>query len=1178
MGPTELTSQQLIEGFHKALIGGTVAEQKKSFHSYLNFLRTSANGDPEKVSAVVDGIVPHNFWEGILKVDIILHFHLFQHSLEILKSENKLYTAKLLKNTWFTKKLLDTFTPQQFVNELFSVTSVSTRIRVINKLIKHNSNNEFSKQLFHAYLEKYGLHAAKQLLPMCSVDVIEDITINKKIKLSTSTQHKVIDRNIKLAKHFLKDAKNRKEVKYIASKNLQLLSEILHDSTININGVNFGNAITHKVIKNFKDLVLSKPEKYIDILKQGRMSFDLKDEYGYLIYKLIVEKKIDILSRYWDNYLSPLPKQKRLEIYLNAFKEINKCSLEEKPQYIDETFLNLVEDVDVREKFAQLKYNVDKELTWIKYMRIDKSIPLFKEKLSVAKKPYVRQQIVELLVETCKIHNDNEALLDVLRFVTKRLRNDEEHVRSRFIFSLLNEFKLHDLNKEHWSYINEIEKLFEINGECFLERCTLLNEKIIYHLKKGLPINELLAKHREDLLIMLNYSHRDELNLEKEFILQTASYWNSEPNDSVKFDVCFRLLSAVQSYNSRHPENRIDAKKILPLKWVIQRLEESKETNSYIDALFICYILENSPLEDRHRVIRLFFAISFKLEYKILLHFVKKEPLAIVHYLEDFLKRDAMLEIIQSPKLLQNFKKLAKFDIHQKVIDYYTHCTINGEKEFEEKTSRLHDVIELKSISLEILSVCMSEGDYINLITKYYPDEAHVNTESEESTELYRLRKSICENLHNLNTALTALNTLLKFCIGDYLKFCLKGLYHLFFHTQECKLPSVVNELKVKAVSVRKHAIFLSFATLPRSFVFEFMESYILKEKHVSVVAYALLTTFKYFTRNLDNKFFEFFKCLLRKIDKNDESTLEFITNKCKLPEMFVAQYVEFVWDVLEEFGKNGSEFEDTKFKLLQHLKENDYFVLNNEFLDRIIMNNFLKGDKRNLGTLENVVMRYLFYCDSPDTQHHRVDMIFTILNDYKKSHGSEVREFHEFIARFVEKFASFALRYKLTSTNLVNQFIKYFNDFIDLFESFTEHLILNVLVLHVESISENYVLNFAEKIAAFIDDLELKYEVGAIMYCKDEASNFIKKSIRHYDRLSFEENLYKYLEHFYTSSTGLGVAIITTALLEDVNSYCLPHSETKFRYEDLIEKLKGRTEPVIKLLVQSFLANCYYG
>lgn len=54
---------------------------------------------------------------------------------------------------------------------------------------------------------------------------------------------------------------------------------------------------------------------------------------------------------------------------------------------------------------------------------------------------------------------------------------------------------------------------------------------------------------------------------------------------------------------------------------------------------------------------------------------------------------------------------------------------------------------------------------------------------------------------------------------------------------------------------------------------------------------------------------------LLKQVDKNDENTLNFITKENVVPVMFVAEYVEFIWNTIEWFEKQGSDdFEDTKF------------------------------------------------------------------------------------------------------------------------------------------------------------------------------------------------------------------------------------------------------------------------
>lgn len=1141
-----LSTQQLIDAFREK----NIKERTRAFNSYLSALEENTKEDVQKLYAVIDGIIPQIFWETVLKVDIILHFKLFSHALDILKGGNKVLISKILKNAWFIEKLIVTYTPEEFVNDLFCFTSISARMKIINGLIKYNKDEEFGKELYKEYTEKYGLVAAKQLLPLCPVNVVEDVVINKEINLPIPTVRKVIGKDLKIAKHFFKNIayRNKYELRYIARTNLPLLIEILRNCKMH-KLFSFGSSTTHRLTRSYKDYILqsSSSLEFLNSLKVKRVYVDLKEEYEQLIYNLIVSKRYGTAFDTFKTVLSPLPKQKQREIYLKALKLATNRDWEDNPGFIDHFFFIQACDNVERDKYAEIMYNKTKQDDWIKYMSTEKSIPLYKKKLSTISRSICISFYIDMLIETCKINDDKIALLDVLKYAIKRLRNIKE-LECLIGYTLLHEFNLYELSEEHWKYINELEHLFKMNNIYFAKEADITHEQIIFCLKNDKSIAELLGKLHTKR-ISIEYNYRSDVGVEKEFILQSAVYWKDNIGDEdAKLNAYLHLLYAIQSYNSRHKDICINTKETLPIRWMVENLEGKNEQRFlYINSLFKYCLLEDVEFVERNKVIRIFFKRSEQ-DRDILLHLLKNKPKLLIENINNFLSSNAILQIIRSKKLLNYYRKFSYLDLNQTVVDYSIISLQNDKSEFE----------TIKSLT--VLSVCMDEQGYLNLIKQYYPDQ---NATVEKNSKLYKIRKAICKNMLNLNNPSLALNALLPFCVKDYLKFCLQSLYSLVFNIQENNLICFIKELRTKSEIIPKHATGLSLAALDRKHKLQFLRNIIENEKDRSVIALTIERVFKYFTKNLDKDFFELFKLLLKKIDKNDEKTFNVITDVRNLPQIFVAEYVKVVWNMLEEFNEQEFKYKDKQFFLLNFLNEKYYVLLEDELFDKILRKCMLSKyliavDPRT------IVVYYLIYCNSIEVQNRRLQLFFDILRNFKESDEFDSDKMIQNISSIVTYFIDFVLTHKITKLDLIIEFKKHLNEFIDTVECYEEFLKLDLLEIHVQSLPQNYIISFSEKLALFLNNFAKQNGIDVLIYYKVNIRMYITLCLRtSEDVLNCVDDWYLFLHHLYTTSDSLAVAIMVLELMEPLRENVC--SDTKQKYEDLIEKLKKRTELVIQ-------------
>lgn len=158
-----------------------------------------------------------------------------------------------------------------------------------------------------------------------------------------------------------------------------------------------------------------------------------------------------------------------------------------------------------------------------------------------------------------------------------------------------------------------------------------------------------------------------------------------------------------------------------------------------------------------------------------------------------------------------------------------------------------------------------------------------------------------------------------------------------------------------------------------------------------------------------------------------------------------------------------------------------------------------------------------------------------------------------------------------------MSAFKTYFSKFAD--GSYVEYidslLQLDLLELHVQSLSDNYVVIFGKKIANYIDSFEQQNGTLVLMEHRHSIALFIKECC---ERLAgsfwYIDNLFLMIHHLYTTSDSLAVTILVSALFVKLkkskyNIYQSISPQTREIYEALITELKGRPEPIVKEILQ---------
>jgi len=263
----------------------------------------------------------------------------------------------------------------------------------------------------------------------------------------------------------------------------------------------------------------------------------------------------------------------------------------------------------MRHKYAMEKYEMGDQdriqaVDYIPYMKIDVSIPKLKELAQTTNDPNDRKKYLADLIKTCKINNDYDALLEVLKYLNTKHKNEQFIVRTRLISQLQDSFndKLSTLKTEHWDEIYNMICNFDLKSE--LNECT-------YHINAHLFI-ESFKYSVKDKTIFENWFNlfkkwcmstwRFESNLEKLENKQIL-LWASEFIDD---DYAPSLLSIYREYNAKQKKKKSEEEKkeliiIEDCKWAldlieikIQRLQ--RISNPYEYESVITYLLRDDGI------------------------------------------------------------------------------------------------------------------------------------------------------------------------------------------------------------------------------------------------------------------------------------------------------------------------------------------------------------------------------------------------------------------------------------------------------------------------------------------------------------------------------------------------------------------------------------------------------
>lgn len=1138
--------------------GETIGERKKQlFILLLKF--ENANPTPKDIDDLISKLTPTTHLEESFRLDVLSKFKNLDALLDTLKGEKQNLIRKVLKFKWIFKGFGEK-TPEFLIDLLMEVSFV-TRCAILKNLGAH-LKNEMQADAYHsAVLEKYGLQDANFVLPACSEELILKITEVYGTKVSERDFLKIIKKNVNFCKKYQQAlAKNKVYTDWRPITNYLIINHIeIGKEFLSLSG-ELNKKATRKFFLAYKGEVVANPRKYAKHLKMSCVLRQLKGNfeefYLNLFPKNIEEFSHSFQPRKWNNTkwdlngclyysLQHLPKDVRFRLLSDSFLKVYKVHLHDQPDLISEEIIEMMPPSE-RVMWVWKKCEGDDDYNWLHLLPIEKSLKTIKEKIGLVADISTRGRYLRALLKTCKFNDDKVALLEVLQYFSSRHKNDDVRNRIAFMETLLESFDLELLSADHWSIINEIISMFKLKNEHFSDYTKFIEKYIHYLLFKDLPIKEQIInfiKEEGEKNYCLSFNIIKEVPLYEKKCLTVMGYVITDTfKEEKKLNKgIIAYVSALLDWNKRHPKEKFF---LASFPYYVNSVKTMMETKPEVGSIFSeLFFMRNEEMK-QYNLQETFWKnldkFRFDLENQLLL-VMKYDPKSIKEHVKDIL----IVTWTPSSKFWRNCIYYQHLELPQEIVKIAMENVQCGE--------------DVKSSFIAPLACLIPTLDYVKNFDKYTPSNTAVTSETKGS--LYWIRYEIVKNFKSCLTKSDTLPTLLKYCKGDYLSTSLASLYYISYYVPEKKLQQFFNDLIERAVSVRKHAIFLTCIVSNAETITTLLKKCGESEKNPSICKFILHRSFKYFVKNPSEETWEIFTKNSNIIDKTDEEAYQIFFEYKKIPRGYKQRFIEFAWETLEN---SCEKIAKKKYTLISSISEELLEGFSEEFCFKILNESLFNAKYHDYSIVEFSV-KFLF--SSETVFSRRLNLIFSIFQSQVESNWLNIPgNLRVNATNFIEAICSRATeKSELQKLELVKS--KWL-EILQPKDAMEDFLLMQLSLIYIEiKDKENFVKEYAWKVSEFLDEFLADFGIETWPIFSRILNSTICNTFK-LDGKVKEELLFDFLNSLMKCNTSQICFLLIINLLPKQIS---KNVDVKEMHLDVLEKFRQNVDVVVQIFF-----NCY--
>ncbi|KAK9870081.1 hypothetical protein WA026_006175 [Henosepilachna vigintioctopunctata] len=921
-------AEEFIERFHN-LEGTLLKEKKKSLFFLLDSYK-SLHNEEHTLTKISQNLKPRTCLEEIYKLEFLIYFRRSCELFEELKSGNDLAASKIIRHPWFIEYLFNDKQCEEFVQNVFPLLSIVVRSKIL-KQIRKLQNEESVNALFDCLLERYGLQPAMILLCGCSTDKIRQF-LKRGLKLSNTRLKLLHDKSPSLINFYYEEYHRRggdlepSFIKYLSFNDANLYVQLR--LKYNIDSGRLGRRTTTKYVLENREAIMLDRDKYLSL-----NIFHVKALNKVLRSDLRLSQKRIV------------PDEEHIHCTLSEGGN-TKVSSANSDGPLD--IIEAVEDIDQLDGSSLVLMDLKKMID--KCDDIEECVYLFED-----------------FVENCSKIKDYNALLDFLSLFCRRFRNTDAQVSYIPLDQIYRRIKLNDLTDEHWVCIHEIILIQDLRGLPIYNPIVLEYSKYLY--KNGRDFGEMVPIYLKSQNFSLrNVNFKDEtfkdIEFQREFLKLALEQYNDNLHQATE------IILAIRDWNKRHPydiilvsekEEIVDRiKKSVDVNWLHQRGDEF---------LSMKYLVCRENMSEEFTDI--YFNHMNSLENVTMTKwFLKYKPDVFQKYAHDV---SECKTIMSNHSLLKLSRKYEHIDLLQTLIKY------NLEKLIDSKTL-------LKDKIADILASIMPKQDYLELLKKNIPkcDKLDLKTASLEEKNIHKIQVALAKSVRYSTCKVEALPILLKYCRGDYFQPALISLYSCLYRIPEKSLENVSAVLLKKAVSVRKHTIFLSVLVFPAKTVETLVLHILETENNDSIKKHLFTRMSKDFLKKPCDVIWKMLQTYMDHLTVHETETLTAMADVHVIPETYKRAFIDKVCNIYGALEKKENTPMNIYYDILmKSVMDDDIKFLSADWCMDIIRRNFTKEEDAD-GSWVSFTIKFLMYGDK---MRENIRYILNMMEAYKKKY-----------------------------------------------------------------------------------------------------------------------------------------------------------------------------------------------
>lgn len=376
----------------------------------------------------------------LIRVLVGSKLRLHSFIIESLKSRDNYVIEQALRARWFydgSDKFVTNY--ENFAEQLFPYISACTRRKIVKRLAICLSDTCLAEEFFHGFVSNHGIKEAAPLLVACGADFIYDSIVKHKIildnRLITALFHKYPNTVIRYLKfinpsnswsQYMDTVDGHELYQSFMPLLINDYPEIFMDFQNMLHLSNtLGNKRTMLLLNKGRQLFIQRPRGVISILPFKLVYRNLSAEEFETMFGNLFPSRMDIFDlKDIMSYLEYYPKDKQVDLLLRKFKEAYGYDMFDEITLVTSSLLLLLPEEERHKQVRRIIDGhmkvemLDSETSYWCYLPTREAIPAIKIQIGQEWKAKKKKRLFYHLAYVCKLNNDLDALLDVLRFVT----------------------------------------------------------------------------------------------------------------------------------------------------------------------------------------------------------------------------------------------------------------------------------------------------------------------------------------------------------------------------------------------------------------------------------------------------------------------------------------------------------------------------------------------------------------------------------------------------------------------------------------------------------------------------------------------------------------------------------------------------------------------------------------